>query len=245
MDDEMNTCCTDLVPFTYASPFAETIKLGERQVEIFGQLLRLAQGYENDGQGGTGLGFGASVYNASIVLSLFVESQPQHVYSRNVVELGCGPGLVSITAALARASCVVCTDGDQTSLTLAAENVSRNVDDSLVSRISIRRLLWGDEEDLMSIQSLLKSELTTIVLASDVVAPPYIKSYNALIATMLRLTSKGGYVLMSYQRRHSSDDIFWRKFSKVFTVEEISRELIHPDFRMSPISILKATPISS
>lgn len=84
------------------------------------------------GKGGTEIGFGASVYDSSIVMSEFLQEPvlvggDSHVAGKSVVELGCGPGLNSIAATLARAAFVYCTDGDDASVELAHENFTENI----------------------------------------------------------------------------------------------------------------------
>ena len=234
-----------VVPFAYTSPFADTVRLSERQVEVCGQVLRMRQRYESDGRGGTGLGFGASVYNASIALSLWLEAHPEVVRDRSVVELGCGPGLVSIAASLVGARAVLCTDGDPASVDLARLNCESNLPRNSCP-VSCARLLWGDSEDIEAALSspLFSNSRGNLVLASDVVAPPYKDSYDSLVATMLRLCNgPGGGVLVAYQRRHHSDEVFWRRFKAAFTVETVPREDLHIDFFDSQISIIRGTPI--
>lgn len=68
---------------------------------FFGSSLRLRQAWAPGGKGGTDIGFGASVYDASIVLSYYLESQPSVVHNKVVLDLGCGPGLVSLVSACA------------------------------------------------------------------------------------------------------------------------------------------------
>lgn len=48
---------------------------------------------------------------------------------KSVLELGCGPGLNSIIAAIAGASFVCCSDGDEMSVELAEENFKINLGD--------------------------------------------------------------------------------------------------------------------
>ena len=232
-----------LVPFTYASPFADTLRLPERVVEVCGKVLRLKQRYESDGRGGTELGFGASVYNASVALSLWLESNPAVLQRRTVIELGCGPGLVSIAASMLGASAVLCTDGDPASVALAEHNCNESLKRD-GCEVSCLRLRWGDTEDIDQALSHPLFTNSNIVLASDVVAPPYVHSYEALVSTMLRLCrGSEGRVVMAYQRRHHSDDLFWRRFRRVFAVETFPRESLHKDFVDSPISIIQGTPL--
>lgn len=43
---------------------------------------------------------GAVVYSAAIVLAEYLNSNPHVVHEKNVLELGCGTGLVSIVSSL-------------------------------------------------------------------------------------------------------------------------------------------------
>lgn len=91
----------ELVIFSHYNPFVDALQLEERHFSFFDSQLRVRQAWTPGGKGGTDIGFGASVYDASIVLSYYLESQPMVVRDKFVLELGCGPGLVSLVAALA------------------------------------------------------------------------------------------------------------------------------------------------
>ena len=77
-------------------------------------------------------GTGATVWPASVVLIKYLEKNASAVLTdKTVVELGAGTGVASIAAAYLGASRVVCTDGVDSVVRLAAENV-RNVDSDVV-----------------------------------------------------------------------------------------------------------------
>jgi SAM-dependent methyltransferase len=124
----MASGCTALVPFTLASPFGAALQAAERLIPLGGRTYSIAQRYKPDGRGGTQLGFGASVYNCSILLAAYLlDNAAPLVHGNTVLELGAGLGLVSIVAAAStEASIVVCTDGDADVVSLAAENALRN-----------------------------------------------------------------------------------------------------------------------
>jgi hypothetical protein len=157
--------CTALVPYSLSSPFHDPLKTPDRFFSFFEQKVHLQQDWKPDGVGGTELGFGASVYNSSIVLALFIESMAlprtrirtaveveikiggevnSRVREGSLVdklglELGCGPGLVSIVASMAGMRGVLATDGDMSSVQLAARNIRKNCEGLCIES---QQLLW-------------------------------------------------------------------------------------------------------
>jgi hypothetical protein len=153
-----------LVPFSYASPFHDALRLEERLFDLgVGRMVRVRQAWKNDGRGGSVLGFGASVYDGSFVLSHFLAHNsyvicfmvsmsrvsdstfPRREIVRDqvVVELGAGLGLASIAASLAGARFVACTDGDRELLKLAEENLAVNAPDAVkAGSLVTLPLLW-------------------------------------------------------------------------------------------------------
>eukprot|EP01039_Chlorochromonas_danica_P005687 gene5687-6271_t len=230
-----------IVPYSLYNPFANTLSLPERLFSIHGSTIRLAQRYCSDGKGGTELGFGASVYNCSIVLSKYLEQIGEQVQGKAVLEIGCGPALVSVTAACLGAAAVVATDGDELSVSLAAENLQNNraAYDATLSSCQAVRLLWADEGDISRASGLFASyDGPHWVVASDVVAVPYETSYSDLISTLVSLCRPQTTLLLCYQRRHSSEQSFFHALEKYFQIERLPRQQsIHSDFLNLPIWI--------
>jgi predicted nicotinamide N-methyase len=125
-----------------------------------------------DGKGGSVIGYGASVYNSSFVLSHFLATHyKDSIKNKRVIEIGCGTGLCSITVAL---TChplyLVATDGDTDLLELTKRNMERNKvsmmiptyntseASSLLTKpmVSVDRLLWGDKKDFSELTSKLQ-----------------------------------------------------------------------------------------
>jgi hypothetical protein len=75
----MSASCTDLVVFSHASPFSDTLQLDSRIFTFLGSDVVMNQKWKSGGKGGTDIGFGASVYNSSIVLAHYVESMCNEV----------------------------------------------------------------------------------------------------------------------------------------------------------------------
>lgn len=158
------TAITALVPYSIASPFAETVRLAERRVTLAfpgtaaPRELVFTQRYEDDGRGGTELGFGASVYGGAIALAWYISTRsPELVAGRVVVELGCGLGLVSLSAVAGGARRVVATDGDAGVVALAAEAARRNLSPGELGGLVTRRWLWGDAGDRVGVAEALRS----------------------------------------------------------------------------------------
>ena len=82
-----------------------------------------------------------------------------------MVELGCGHGLCSITAAKMGAAQVFATDGDYESLDLTHSNCMCN---SVADTVSVQRLLWGNVEEEAALHPPFD-----VVIASDVAAMVY------------------------------------------------------------------------
>ncbi|CAM9344878.1 unnamed protein product [Choristocarpus tenellus] len=116
-----------LVPFSYASPFTDQLRLRKRFFTIGDKFLTIKQLWKNDGKGGSSIGFGASVYPAAYVIAEYLERHPELIKGKKVIELGAGTGFLGIAAAVLGASEVCITDGDEGLLDLIADNVRSNL----------------------------------------------------------------------------------------------------------------------
>ncbi len=67
------TDCNAIVVFTQASPFTDHLKLDERLFVFDNEKVIISQKWKPDSKGGTEIGFGASVYEAAIVLAYYLE----------------------------------------------------------------------------------------------------------------------------------------------------------------------------
>ena len=105
------------------------------------------------GSGSTGM----TVWNSGLVLTRLLdaivdqqqEQQQQQLWrfdDQDIIELGCGTGLVSIACHKLGARSVVATDGNPQVLELASDNVRRNVekeDEVQQKMIEVQSLQWG------------------------------------------------------------------------------------------------------
>ena len=163
-----------LVLFSYASPFTDRLQAEERLFTFASSpekenskdsevTVKIKQKWA-PGRGGTDIGFGASVYDCSIVLSNYLAAT-DIVRGRSVLELGCGPGLVSVVCGMLGASTALATDGDDGSVDLASENISLN---SVQDSVEAMKLLWGNEEQMARALGCFEGGEISYILASDV-----------------------------------------------------------------------------
>jgi predicted nicotinamide N-methyase len=86
---------------------------------------------------------GSAVWTGGIAISRYMEARgPDYWAGKRVVELGCGTGLASITAAKLGAT-VVATDRDPEVLTLASANARDNLSGRALAAFSTAKLAWG------------------------------------------------------------------------------------------------------
>lgn len=237
-----------IVPFTLANPFVDALRLPTRRIPLAGRDFEFRQHWKADGKGGTDLGFGASLYNGSIVLADYIASHPDVVRGKVVVEIGAGLSLVSMVSSISGAVGVIPTDGDATVVEYANENLSLNGFEPCA-----QRLLWGDAADMAVLLSKIKtfSPASVVILGADIVAAPYEAFYMDLINTLKDLmlpTSATCPVadrfVLSYQPRHSSEKTWFAHMSGWCDVRQAPQEELHADFRDAapPIHVFEFTP---
>lgn len=233
--------CSDIVVYSSSNPFSNSLQSNERVFLFFNIVLKLYQKWTEGGKGGTNIGFGASVYESSIILAKYLEINQAEIEGKSVLEIGCGPGLSSIVASLAGAANVFMSDGDPISVSLADENFRTNVPDKPIFPC---KLFWGDPVDTVQTQMLIKSKIhvdqVDVIIASDVAALPYAESFHKLVETMCTFCKPSGFVLLVYQQRHSEENTFFSLFSSKFHVTQVQRT--ESDFSISPIIVFRGTP---
>ena len=141
--------------------------------------------------------------------TLSSQEETQFVLGKSVIELGSGCGVVSVTAALHRASpFIICTDIDLDALQIAQENINLNhLDDHQGDDfISVRRLAWGDSHSIQQILSSLPDNASTgkfdTVMAADIVYPATCgETLKLLFQTVGELLIPNGKFLLSFVTR--------------------------------------------
>jgi len=234
-----------IVCYTAKSPHVEELKRGpQRQFSIGEHVVIMKQRWQPGGDGGTALGFGASVYDAAFVLADHLHRGGVSLNGKRVVELGTGPGLVAVAAAILGAAEVVATDGDEELLSLTEENLDDNViriaGEDVRGRCRASQLMWGDSEAVNAMQPPFD-----VVLAADVAAVVYEEHFSGLVASLAALSNESTLILLAYHRRHSDEDVFFEKLSSTFTYSVVPDDCIHPEYAsgQSAISIFRLVKI--
>lgn len=231
--------------FCAKSPHVEDLKRSpERTFRIGEHMLTMKQRWLPGGDGGTALKHGASVYDAAFVLGDYLHRGPVKLNDKRVVELGTGPGLGAIAAALCNnVQEVIATDGDAQLLTLTQENFDLNMNSinttnndtpDVRSRCRCEVLLWGNEPQAVALKPPFD-----VILAADCAAVVYENAFRDLISTLSILSDENSLILLSYHRRHHSEYNFFDMLSETFTYQEVNNEHIHPDFRSCDITIFE------
>lgn len=150
----------------------------------FGQRLWICPtGYELDPQDkiivklDPGLAFGTGTHETTRLCLEFLDSQP--VEGQQVIDYGCGSGVLGIAAALLGAASVTGVDNDPQALVATTDNAARN-------GVQLRTLLPVTDPESADIES------ADLVLA-NILAGPLVDMADRLVA----LTHPGGMLVLS------------------------------------------------
>lgn len=164
-------------------------------------------------------GTGLNVWDGSVLLAKYVESYPDTVRGKRVLELGAGPGFVGIAAGIVGAAEVVLTDLEYT-IPLMKDNVERNLDavqSSGCHRMECRVLDWyKPPSDLAEFAflarrisccdgtSIIASQPDVILVADCVWLEELVSPLLHAISIISRQCEAAPLVIISYQRRGRS-----------------------------------------
>jgi ribosomal protein L11 methylase PrmA len=138
-------------------------------------------------------------------------NQPTTLVGCKILELGCGSGIVGITAALTARDCqrnhpklIISTDVDDDAIQLCWSNIQRN-DLETTSRtsspiITARKLSWGNDEDISLI--IEQVGIFDSIIAADIIYPTTTDETLVLLFKTVEKTLKiGGSFLLSFVSR--------------------------------------------
>ena len=234
-------------------------------------------------------GTGACVWPAAMVLLKYLERNQNNDINRNsnnfsgdnlqvtlqgkhVIDLGGGTGILSIGAALLSAKTVVCTDGEDSVVSLARDNIVRashqlaevqdvksdsistehsSTKDTIVSindcPIRAQRYWWGDGTS----QSLMSSndDSGLAILVADCVLPklyPIAPLVQAIHECLSLSTTKEGksssFAVVSYEHRYYPDYDPRKEFARLAAERQLDVINI-PQEQMDPVFSLEDVEI--
>lgn len=138
------------------------------------------------------------------------------VKGRTVLELGSGPAVVGIAAALLDAEEIILSDLDYT-LPLMKNNVSLNenaIDPKVYERIRCMEIDWFNPPDINSIST--GKMFPQVMLIADCVWLEEL--VNPLMNTIEKLCQKNTEVVITYQRRgRAAHNLFWNRLRGIFS----------------------------
>ncbi|KAL6659902.1 hypothetical protein ACP70R_002024 [Stipagrostis hirtigluma subsp. patula] len=160
--------------------------------------------------------------SAQFMCSLLAEN-PSIVAGKRVLELGCGSAGICSMVASSFAQFVVATDGDAESLDLLRQNISSNLEPNLLSRIMIRKLFWGNKDDVKAARELSGNDSgydciigTDVTYNPDAILPLF-KTARELISEKANDDNSGAALILCYiQRRVDEDSILSNAMAQGF-----------------------------
>ncbi|XP_077424783.1 protein N-lysine methyltransferase METTL21A [Vanacampus margaritifer] len=160
------------------------------------------------------LGVAAVVWDAAVVLCMYLELGHVDLKGKVSIELGAGTGLVGIVAALLGAK-VTITDR-KCALDFLSTNVKANLPSDLQQSAVVSELSWG--EDL----ARFPAGGFELVLGADIV---YLEdTFVPLIQTLQHLCADAAVVLLACRIRYERDSTFLNMLRGHFTVQEVFYE---------------------
>ncbi|KAG9348707.1 hypothetical protein JZ751_029024 [Albula glossodonta] len=194
-----------LVPYEQTSlPVLSKFHDASAEFYFANQRLRLTQDWRR-------LGVAAVVWDAAIVLSMYLELGEIELRGKPAIELGAGTGLVGIVAALLGAN-VTITDREP-AMELLRANVRDNVSPEQQGAVTVSELTWGE-----GLERYPKGGYD-IILGADIVY--LVETFPALLQTLEHLSSDRTAVLLSCRIRYDRDTAFLNMLRQKFSVEEV------------------------
>ncbi|KAF1371864.1 hypothetical protein PFLUV_G00273780 [Perca fluviatilis] len=197
-----------LVPYVENSlPVLSKLHNSSAQFRFANHDLRLAQDWKK-------LGVAAVVWDAAVVMCMYLEMGKVELKGKGVIELGAGTGLVGIVAALLGAK-VTITDREP-ALDFLSANVKANVPPDSQGSVVVSELTWGEGLERYPAGGF------DVVLGADIV---YLEdTFVPLLQTLEHLCSDSTVVLLACKIRYKRDTNFLSMLKQRFMVEEIYYE---------------------
>uniref|UniRef100_A0A8C6UFC3 Protein N-lysine methyltransferase METTL21A n=1 Tax=Neogobius melanostomus TaxID=47308 RepID=A0A8C6UFC3_9GOBI len=193
-----------LVPYENSFPILSKFHNASAQFRFCDRDIRIVQDWKR-------LGVAAVVWDAAVVMSMYLELGRVELKGKKVIELGAGTGLVGIVAALLGAK-VTITDR-QPALDSLSTNVKSNLPPAALESATVSELTWGEHLDRYPAGGF------DLVLGADIV---YLEdTFIPLLESMEHLCSDSTLVLLSCKIRYERDNSFLNMLKQRFCVEEV------------------------
>ncbi|KAL8171120.1 hypothetical protein V2J09_022924 [Rumex salicifolius] len=110
---------------------------------------------------------GLMLWESACLMASILSKNPSILSGKRVLELGCGcTGICSMIAARV-ADLVIASDGDDKTLKPLTENISSNLSQPTLSKLTIKELQWGNQQHIAAIKNLNPRGFD-IILGTDV-----------------------------------------------------------------------------
>ncbi|XP_059183618.1 protein N-lysine methyltransferase METTL21A [Centropristis striata] len=212
-----------LVPYIENSlPALSKLHNSSAQFRFANRDLHLVQDWRR-------LGVAAVVWDAAVVLCLYLEMGKVELKGKEVIELGAGTGLVGIVAALLGAK-VTITDREP-ALDFLSANVQSNLPPDSHQAVQVSELTWGQGLDRYPAGGF------EVVLGADIV---YLEdTFVPLLQTLDHLCSDSSVVLLACKIRYKRDTDFLSMLEQRFVLEEVyydkQRDIyVYKSWKMQP-----------
>lgn len=133
---------------------------------------------------------GLMLWESARLMASVLAENPNIVAGKRVLELGCGSGGICSMIAARYADLVVATDGDGFALDLLAKNVASNIEPSLLTKLTTKKLEWGNKDHIESIKEVVSNKGFDVIMGTDVTYIP--EAILPLFATAKELIAPTG-----------------------------------------------------
>lgn len=197
-----------LVPYVEnAIPALSKLQNSSAQFNFANHDIRLVQDWKK-------LGVAAVVWDAAVVMCMYLELGQVELKGKVAIELGAGTGLVGIVAALLGAN-VTITDR-QPALDFLSANIKANLPTDVQGSAVVSELSWGEGLEQYPTGGF------DLVLGADIV---YLEdTFVPLLQTLEHLSSDTTVVLLACKIRYERDTNFLGMLKQQFRVEEVYYE---------------------
>ncbi|MDP5168609.1 MAG: protein N-lysine methyltransferase family protein [Bacteroidia bacterium] len=178
----------------------ERLEIGQLLVDVFvatniDELLEelIAKGDDHEDVLDERIPYFVDLWPSAIALAAYLESHPEEVKGKSVLEIGCGNGLAGVVAGLLGAASVTLTDYLPEALRFASLVWAKNIPQKAQTAI----LDWREPDPSLS---------SPLILAADVAYEA--RNFQPLIQTFTQLLLPGGHIILTEPSRHIARDFF-------------------------------------